>query len=80
MHGQLLHNSGGTNEKSAKEGIYVLSIHQSDMIVYAANLRDYLVRELLIEGELSFRLDEMDEFEGTYEDRMSKRYKRYHVM
>lgn len=65
-----------------QEGNPVLSISHFDMIVYAANFRDYLIKELLdvIDKELYYRVHEMGGFEGTYDEAIAELSGHYGVM
>lgn len=64
-----------------QEGNPVFSIVGSDMIVYGASFRDYLIREFLeiIDKELSDRLHEIGEFEGTSDEAISELYEHYGI-
>lgn len=62
-----------------QEGNPVLSIVGSDMIVYGATFRDYLIREFLeiIDKELYDRIHEIGELEGTSDEAVSELYEHY---
>lgn len=66
-----------------QEGNPVLSIYHADMIVYAANLRDYLIRELIaiIDQELYVaHLHEMNEYGRAFDEVISELSERYGVL